>query len=221
MSQIWWLSPSPHVNFRCFSVGEYGLIICRKVRTHRRILKYGEKVSAVSDPRAQTRYSLFYLTTPGLLRVRFTQRFHVNHLLFYSPLFSCWNQYPINFTHHLPRDLWEGSGTGLNLYHGNLLWMLPVLYPKHCFHFILRILLLLDQPIHRFLENKGWQVKSEMSISRVQKFGLECAGAKSMQWHWLIGAELAVPHHVASARQAWWICLHLTGKLDNSRKTIF
>lgn len=122
MSQIWW---PPSVNFRCFSVGEYGLIICSKVRTHRRILRYGEKVSAVSDPRAQTRYSLFYLTTPGLLRVRFTQRFHVNHLLFYSPLFSCWNQYPINFTRHLPRDLWEGSGTGLNLYLGNLLWMLP------------------------------------------------------------------------------------------------
>lgn len=126
----WWyvpdmVTPPTHVNFRCFSVGEYGLIICSKVRTHRRILIYGEKVSAVSDPRAQTRYSLFYLTTPGLLRVRFTQRFHVNHLLFYSPLFSCWNQYPINFTRHLPRDLWEGSGTGLNLYLGNLLWMLP------------------------------------------------------------------------------------------------
>lgn len=41
-----------------------------------------------------------------------------------------------------------------------------------------------------------------MSISRVQKFGLECAEAKSMQGHWLIGEELAVPHHVASARQA-------------------
>lgn len=103
VSQTWLLSP--HVNFRCFSVGEYGLIICRKVKTHGRVLIYGEKVSVVSDLRTQSPYSLFYLRTPGLLRLRFTQRFHVNHLLFYSPLFSCRNQYPINVTRHLPCDL--------------------------------------------------------------------------------------------------------------------
>lgn len=103
VSQAWLLSP--HVNFRCFSVGECRLIIFRKVKTHRRVLIYGEKVSVVSDLRTQSRYSLFYLRTPGLLRVCLTQRFHVNHLLFYSPLFSCWNQYPINVTHHLPCDL--------------------------------------------------------------------------------------------------------------------
>lgn len=66
MSQIWLLSP--HVNFRCFSVGEYGLIICREVKMHRRILICGEKVPAVSELRAQSHSSLFYLTTPGLLR---------------------------------------------------------------------------------------------------------------------------------------------------------
>lgn len=141
VSWIWLLFPT--CNFRCFSRGEYGLIIYRRVKTHRRILIHNEKNSVVSDLRAQSSHPLFHLTTPSLLRVCFTQRFHVNHLLFYSPLFSCWNQYPINFTNRILCDLWDGASTGLYLRQSNLLWMLPALYPKHFFQLIFIILLLL------------------------------------------------------------------------------
>lgn len=202
-----------------FSTGWIWIDNTQGSKVHRRILIYNKRNSVVSDLRVHFYpLSVLFNNSQSIKTLSLTQRFHVNHLLFYKPLFSCCNQYPINFIHHLLCDLWEGEspyGVGfIPEWLANVTSILSKTFLpaySHNFATFHKLASLLS-------ENKVISKKIKC-LSEAIKTGPENTKAKSMKW-WCVKRGLCFHTVWRLQHKTDEFILHFAGKTGSFSETI-